>query len=70
MPEYEIQIGRDGRVKAEVKGSHGEPCLALADALTELLGREESLEHTPEYYGSASIQTQSRESQQARVNET
>ena len=49
--EFDITIGKDGRVRAEVKGSRGKRCLELADLLKQIVGREESRELTSEYYG-------------------
>lgn len=48
--EFDITIGKDGRVRAEIKGSRGKRCLALADLLQQIVGREESRELTSDYY--------------------
>ncbi|MBK7404268.1 MAG: DUF2997 domain-containing protein [Phycisphaerales bacterium] len=51
-PQFDIQIGKDGKVKLKVSGASGGECLALADMLKEIIGKEESRELTGEYYGS------------------
>ncbi len=51
QPEFDITIGKDGRVNVRVRGVSGKECLALTDMLRDLLGREESRELTSEYYG-------------------
>ena len=53
QPEFDIRIGRDGRVKVIVQGVSGEECLELTDMLRDIIGREESRELTSEYYGPA-----------------
>jgi hypothetical protein len=50
-PQFDIQIGKDGKVKLRVEGASGAECIALSDMLKEILGKEESRELTPEYYG-------------------
>jgi hypothetical protein len=50
-PRFDIAIGKDGKVKVRVEGASGPECLALADMLKEIIGREDSRELTPEYYG-------------------
>lgn len=52
QPQFDIQIGKDGKVKLKVSGASGSECLALTDMLKEIIGHEESRELTPEYYGS------------------
>ena len=49
-PEFDIKISKTGKVTVEVKGSPGPRCLALADLLKELVGREEERHLTAEYY--------------------
>jgi hypothetical protein len=48
--ELEIEIGRDGKVRATVRGAKGKVCLEYAKLLEELVGREEGRELTAEYY--------------------
>lgn len=49
-PEFEITIGRDGKVTVEVKGTSGKRCLELADLIKEIVGHEEERTLTAEYY--------------------
>lgn len=49
--QFDIQIGKDGKVVVKVSGVSGEECTALSDMLRDIIGREESREHTAEYYG-------------------
>jgi hypothetical protein len=51
QPEFEITIGKDGKVNVRVKGVSGKKCLELTDMLRDIVGREESRELTSEYYG-------------------
>jgi hypothetical protein len=48
--ELEITIARDGKVTVKTKGVKGEACLKYAALLVEILGQEESLRKTEEYY--------------------
>lgn len=50
-PEFHVAIGKDGKVRVEVRGSQGSDCLALADLIREIVGHEESRTLTSEYYG-------------------
>ena len=50
-PEFHVTIGKDGKVHAEVRGSQGSECLALADLIRDIIGHEESRALTSEYYG-------------------
>lgn len=50
-PRFDIAIGKDGKVKVRVEGASGTECLALADMLKQIVGKEDSRELTPEYYG-------------------
>lgn len=52
QPQFDIQIGKDGKVKLKVSGASGAECIALTDMLKQIVGTEESRELTPEYYGS------------------
>jgi hypothetical protein len=49
-PEFDITIGKDGKLKVQVKGVHGAKCLELADLVRDIVGQEESRELTSEYY--------------------
>ncbi len=51
QPEFDISIGKDGKVTVRVHGVSGEECLQLSDMLKEIIGREESREMTSEFYG-------------------
>ena len=48
--ELEIEIGKDGKVRVHVKGAKGKACLAYAQLLEKIIGREESRDLTQEYY--------------------
>jgi hypothetical protein len=48
--EFEIEIGRDGKVKIRTKGIKGSRCLDFADLFAQIIGKEESRELTNEYY--------------------
>jgi hypothetical protein len=50
-PQFDIQIGKDGKVKVRVEGVSGAECIALSDMLKEIVGKEDSRDLTPEYYG-------------------
>jgi len=50
-PEFDITIGKDGKLRVQVKGAHGEKCLELADLIRDIVGQEESRQLTSEYYG-------------------
>jgi hypothetical protein len=50
-PQFDITIAADGSVRVKVSGSSGEECLELTEMLRQIVGREESRELTPEYYG-------------------
>lgn len=50
-PQFDIEIGKDGRVRVRVEGVSGAECIALSDMLKEIVGKEHSRELTPEYYG-------------------
>ncbi|MHC4218643.1 MAG: DUF2997 domain-containing protein [Planctomycetota bacterium] len=51
QPELDITIGKDGKVRIRVSGVSGPKCLELTDMLRDIIGREESRDLTPEYYG-------------------
>ena len=60
QPQFDIQIGKDGKVVVKVSGVSGKECTALSDMLKEIVGREESRETTAEYYGApANVHTKS-----------
>ena len=49
-PEFHITISKTGKVHVEVKGTSGARCLALADLIKEIIGREDERRLTNEYY--------------------
>ena len=51
-PEFDIAIGKDGKVTVKVHGVSGAECVALSDMLKQIVGHEDSRQLTPEYYGS------------------
>ena len=51
QPEFDITIGKDGKVKVRVQGVHGPECVELADLLRDIIGKEDSRQLTAEYYG-------------------
>lgn len=50
-PEFDITIGKDGKVKISVHGVSGKECVALTDMLRDIVGKEDSRSLTAEYYG-------------------
>jgi hypothetical protein len=48
--EFEIEISPAGKVTVRTKGIKGEACLDYAELFAQILGRQESLEKTSEYY--------------------
>jgi hypothetical protein len=61
QPEFDIAIGKDGKVTVKVGGASGQECLALSDMLKEIVGREDERQLTPEYYSSSGkVRTDSR----------
>ena len=48
--ELEIEIDAQGRVQVRTIGIKGARCLDYAEALAQILGREESRQMTNEYY--------------------
>lgn len=55
QPEFDITIGKDGKVTVKVTGVSGEECIKLSDMLKEIIGREESREVTSEFYGPGGV---------------
>lgn len=49
-PELEIIIDRTGKITLKVHGAPGPRCLAYADLVREIIGREDQRELTQEYY--------------------
>lgn len=49
-PQFDISIGKDGKVKIKVHGVSGKECLAITDMLRQIVGREESRQLTSEYH--------------------
>ena len=63
--EIEIEIGADGQVVVRTVGIKGPRCLDVAEAIAQIVGREESRQLTDEYY-EAGIQVQSHVEQRVR----
>jgi hypothetical protein len=63
--EVEIEIAADGKVTVRTIGIKGPRCVDVAEAIAQLIGREESRQLTEEYY-EAAIQTQSHIEQKLR----
>jgi len=54
LEEIEVIIGKDGRVRVQVRGVKGNACLELTETLEAALGGEiEAREMTPEAYEAA-----------------
>ncbi len=49
-PEFDITIGKDGKVTVEVKGTSGTHCMELADLIKEIIGQENQRRVTAEFY--------------------
>jgi hypothetical protein len=49
-PEFEIVIGKDGKVSVEVLGIKGPRCLEYAELIAEIVGREQQRQLTADYY--------------------
>lgn len=50
MQELEVTISPTGEVKIEVKGAHGDSCLAMTQDLENALGSVEDRQLKSEYY--------------------
>lgn len=50
-PEFDITIGKDGKVTIKVHGVSGKECTDITDMLRQIVGKEESRQLTSEYYG-------------------
>lgn len=50
MQELEINISPSGEVKIEVKGAHGDSCLAITRDLENSLGQVEDRQYKAEFY--------------------
>ncbi len=48
--ELEVEIDPTGKVTVRTRGVKGEACVDLVKVFAQLLGREESLQLTHEYY--------------------
>ena len=55
--ELEITISPEGKVTVHTHGLKGEACLQYAKLLVEILGKEETLQKTAEYYETQEQQT-------------
>jgi hypothetical protein len=63
--EVEIEIDANGKVVVRTLGIKGPRCLDVAQAIAQIIGREESRQLTDEYY-EASIQMHSLIEQRVR----
>jgi hypothetical protein len=63
--ELEIEIGADGKVTVRTIGIKGPRCVDIAEAIAQIIGREESRQLTDEYY-EAGIRAQSHVEQKLR----
>ncbi len=63
--EIEIEIAADGKVTVRTIGIKGPRCVDVAEAIAQLIGREESRRLTEEYY-EATIQAQAHIEQKLR----
>jgi hypothetical protein len=63
--EIEIEIGADGKVVVRTIGIKGPRCLDVAEAIAQIVGREESRRLTEEYH-EVGIQSHSHVEQQVR----
>ncbi len=63
--EIEIVIGADGKVVVRTIGIKGSRCLDVAEAIAQIVGREESRRLTEEYY-EAGIQVHAQVEQRVR----
>jgi hypothetical protein len=64
--EIEIEIGPTGKVTIRTKGIKGGACLDAARLYAQLLGQEEAVELTTEYYESGVAAQQHLEQRQRR----
>lgn len=51
--ELEISISADGKVTVRTLGIKGPRCVEVAEAIAQIIGREESRQLTEEYYEAA-----------------
>lgn len=63
--EIEIVIGADGKVVVRTIGIKGPRCLDVAEAIAQIVGREESRRLTEEYH-EAAIQASAQVEQRVR----
>ena len=63
--EIEIVIGADGKVVVRTIGIKGPRCLDVAEAIAQIIGREESRRLTEEYH-EAGIQSHAHVEQRVR----
>ncbi|HYE62368.1 MAG TPA: DUF2997 domain-containing protein [Phycisphaerales bacterium] len=54
-PQFDITIGKDGKVTVKVHGVSGSKCLELSDMVKQIVGHEESRTLTGEYYGGGDV---------------
>jgi hypothetical protein len=50
MQELEITIDNEGRVQVQVRGAHGDECLAVTKNLEDAVGTVSERTFSPEYY--------------------
>jgi hypothetical protein len=63
--EIEIEIGADGKVVVRTIGIKGPRCVDVAEAIAQIVGREESRQLTDEYH-EAGVQSLARVEQRVR----
>ncbi|QEH38702.1 hypothetical protein OJF2_73080 [Aquisphaera giovannonii] len=63
--EIEIEIGADGKVVVRTIGIKGPRCVDVAEAIAQVVGREESRQLTDEYH-EAGVQAMARVEQRVR----
>ncbi len=63
--EFEIEIGPDGKVVVRTIGIKGPRCVDVAEAIAQIVGREESRRLTEEYH-EAGIQAHAQVEQRVR----
>jgi len=49
-PEFDITISKTGKLKIHIKGVKGNRCVAMADLLKQIVGREDQRTMTADYH--------------------
>jgi hypothetical protein len=49
-PELEITIKKNGKLQVKIKGVKGQRCVAMADLIKEIVGKEDERKYTAEHY--------------------